>query len=166
LPPHDRLIARRVDGIEAALVDADPMEVVSLQQPLADTQPRVLTARVAGPAALLIAKARKITERKEDAGQGREHRLTDKDAADVVRLMLGTDPDDVSGRFETLLGNDRTAEVTRRGLVELRRLFGGARTTGTVMAISALAGDPIEEEVPGIVNAYLADLPILDDTGL
>jgi hypothetical protein len=159
LPPHDKLIARRVDGLEAALIDADPMEIASLLPLSNDTPRRVIRARVAGPAALLVAKAYKIAEREDNASQGRPNRLTDKDAGDVVRLMLGTEPDEVAARFETLLDNDRTATVTRNGLVELRRLFGGSRTTGTVMARSALAGDPIEHEVPGIVSAYLADLP-------
>jgi len=45
----------------------------------------VVPANVAGPAALLVAKAYKIHERSGEVGQ---RRLTDKDAGDVVRLMM------------------------------------------------------------------------------
>ena len=82
IPPHDPMSARRVPGLEAAVVDNDLMQVASLERQVDD---RVITARVARPAALLVAKAYKIQQRAGEAGQTR---LTDKDAGDVVRLMM------------------------------------------------------------------------------
>lgn len=79
IPPHNEMAARRVSGLEAAVVDHDLMDVPSLEPAIDD---RVISARVAGPAALLVAKAYKIQQR---AGEPGQRRLIDKDAGDVVR---------------------------------------------------------------------------------
>jgi hypothetical protein len=152
MPPHGGKAARQVDGLEAAVLDFDVMDVASLES----DDPRVLSARVAGPAALLVAKAYKIAQR---AGEPNRYRLDNKDAGDVIRLMLATDEDEVAARFDMLLASERTAEVTVKGLASLRELFGAARTTGTLMAVDALAGDPIETQVPLIGPAYVQALP-------
>lgn len=55
---------------------------------------RRLAARVAGPTALLIAKAHKIQDRL--APGVRLDRLVDKDASDVYRLMLTTPPERIT----------------------------------------------------------------------
>ena len=154
MPPHDRMAARRVDGLEAAVVDFDVMEIAAFDP--ADT--RRLNARVAGPAALLIAKAHKIDERAGEAGQTR---LTDKDAGDVIRLMLATDEDEAVSRFEMLLANQRARAVTEAGLRKLRSLFGAAATLGTTMAARALAGDPVADQVQLVGPAFLQALPTL-----
>lgn len=152
MPPHARDSARQVPGLEPAVADFEVMDVASLEP----SDPRVVAARVAGPAALLVAKAHKIAER---VAEGKPHRLNNKDAGDVIRLMLVTDEYEVAERFERLLANDGTAEVTRAGLASLRDLFGAARTPGTLMAIDALAGDPVEGQIPAIGPAYLQALP-------
>jgi len=48
---------------------------------------RVHEIRVAGPAALLIAKTIKIGDRLDDANRGDLKRIVDKDALDVLRLL-------------------------------------------------------------------------------
>ncbi|MFC0861832.1 hypothetical protein ACFHYQ_05920 [Sphaerimonospora cavernae] len=58
LPPHPKMAARHVSGLEATLFDHSPLRVPSLE-PYVDH--RVLTVNVAGPAALLIAKTFKMT---------------------------------------------------------------------------------------------------------
>lgn len=151
MPPHDRMAARRVDGLEAAVVDFDRMDVASLDA----ADPRVLNTRVAGPAALMIAKSYKIVQR---AGERNQHRLDNKDAGDVVRLMLAVDEDQAARRFDALLRDGRTEEVTSKGLEFLRSLFGGARTPGTEMAIEALAADPIRDQIRLIAPSYLRAL--------
>jgi hypothetical protein len=60
------------------------MTIASLQQ---DTDSRIATIRVAGPAVLLVAKAYKMAERIIDDLHGRPHRVKPKDAGDVIRLM-------------------------------------------------------------------------------
>jgi hypothetical protein len=64
IPPHDRRATRRARGLEAAVVDNDVLEIRTLDA----TGARRVNARVAGPAALLIAKLHKIAERDILAG--------------------------------------------------------------------------------------------------
>lgn len=54
---------------------------------------RRLQTKVAGSAALFVAKAHKLHDR---VASRRADRLDDKDAADVVRLMQTTNPDEVT----------------------------------------------------------------------
>lgn len=152
MPPHDRSAARRTEGLEAAAVDADLMTVSSLD-PGADD--RAMEIRVAGPAALLIAKAYKIHDR---VAAPERDRLVDKDASDVIRLMMATDPDDARERVATLLACPRTTAVARTGLEYLRALFGAARTTGTSMAVRALRGSVDEQAVRRLAPAFVAAL--------
>ena len=59
LGPHGKRAARKVRGLEAVVVDNDTMTISALD-PL---DPRSIDVKVAGSAALLIAKAYKIAER-------------------------------------------------------------------------------------------------------
>lgn len=152
IPPHDRMSARRVAGLEPAVVDYDMTKVPSLEP---DVDGRVIEARVAGVAALFVAKAYKITQRVDEPGQSR---LTNKDAGDVLRLMMATAPEDVVERCGALLADNRSANVTRTGLDYLQRLFGAGATVGTEMAVSALAGAVDGDDVRAIAPAYVAAL--------
>jgi len=155
LPPHGHESARLATGLEAAAVDNDPMLLQSLQP---DLDRRTATMRVAGIAALLIAKAYKIDDRLAESSPGRE---ADKDAGDVVRLLLTADPDYVGQRIQTLLNDERTAATTNQGLVKLRRLFGARRTPGTDMAAGALAASGLPEAtIRATPAAFLAALPL------
>lgn len=78
LPGHDARAARIVKGLDGAIVDADVMRLAALEP--SDT--RAFDVRVAGPSALLVAKAHKIDERH---GTGRQ---SDKDALDVLRSCV------------------------------------------------------------------------------
>src|SRR2546423_1341311 len=49
IPPHSRRATRRATGLEAAVVDNDPMTI----EALAPGDPRAFVVKVAGPAALL-----------------------------------------------------------------------------------------------------------------
>lgn len=153
IPPHDRMAARRVPGLEAAVVDNDQLEIHSFEP---EVDERVVLANVAGPAALLVAKAYKIHERLGEIGQ---RRLTDKDAGDVVRLVVSdTGPEQVAVRFQRLLNDERTRDTARLGLEHLRGLFGAAATPGTEMAVSALTGILGPARVRAVVPAYVAAL--------
>jgi hypothetical protein len=63
LPSHDKCTARIARGLEPALVDNDIVTITALES----NDPRAFRLRVAGPAALLTAKAIKISERLEQA---------------------------------------------------------------------------------------------------
>ncbi len=58
MPPHERKTARRVPGLEAAIVDRDRLTIAGFAD-----DGRSVEAWVAGPAALLVAKAYKLAER-------------------------------------------------------------------------------------------------------
>ncbi len=117
IPPHGKRAARRAVGLEAALVDHSPMTVAALDQ--ADI--RQVTVEVAGVAALLVAKAHKIRDRLDT---GRTDRLSDKDAADVYRIMQTARPAAVAETMRSLTENAVSAEVTVQALDFMRDLFG------------------------------------------
>ncbi len=148
---HGNRAARRILGLEAALIDHSPREIMPLDA--ADT--RSITAEVAGPAALLVAKAHKLHDRVED---DRSHRVKDKDASDVVRLMQTTTPSTLAVVFEKLLNDPVAGTPTRDGLDYLRQLFGRRGRPGVTMAMNALtiAMDPNTVEV--ICTSFMAQL--------
>ena len=89
IQPHDKMAARKVAGLETAMVDRSPMTIKALDA----HDDRAITVHVAGPAALLVAKAFKIKDRLSDPGK--PERVVDKDAGDVVRIMMASSPRDV-----------------------------------------------------------------------
>ena len=137
IPPHGKRAARRAVGLEAALVDHSPMVVTALDP----SDMRTVTVEVAGLAALLVAKAHKINDRVQG---GRPDRLSDKDAADVYRIMQTSRPADIAETIAGLLTDQRSADVTRQALELMDALFGRKAGEGVAMARRALqlAVDP------------------------
>lgn len=130
LPPHGKTIARRAIGLEGAIIDNDLLEVGAL-----DGDPRRFTVRVAGPAALVVAKAHKLRDR---LAEGKADRIADKDAADVYRLMLGVPVRVFLQRLEPLLANETAGPVCREATDLLWQLFGARGAPGVRMAAAAL----------------------------
>lgn len=150
LPPHANRSMRRARGLEAVVVDNSEMQVPALD-PADD---RVLTVKVAGPAALLVAKAHKIHER-----IGRPHRLNDKDAHDAYRLFVATETHILHQAFIGLLDDDVSSEVTREALTILDDLFAaGPAALGSMMAGRAEEGIGAPEEVALAVSLLAGDL--------
>jgi hypothetical protein len=150
LEGHDRHAARRVRGLEAALIDHGPMRIAAIDP--ADR--RAVTAQVAGPAALLIAKIHKISERVESG----RHRRTpvDKDAGDLFRLVQATSIVDMAAGFRSALDAHVARDVARAALDHLVALFGSRAGAGIPMAIRAIgvAGeDP--DTITAILTAYV-----------
>lgn len=138
VPPHDSKAMRRARGLEAALVDNAPILIGALD-PAAD--PREFTLAVAGPAALLVAKLRKIHDRIDTPD-----RLNNKDAHDVYRLLRAIETEVLSDALSRLLRDPLGSEVTREALEHLDRDFAlGANARGSLMAGAAerLVGDPV-----------------------
>lgn len=79
--------ARITPGLEPALVDHDPMVLLALEEE-GDERPTVL--KVAGPAAMLVAKLIKLQERLDERRAGRSDRIKPKDVIDIFRLLVGT----------------------------------------------------------------------------
>ena len=148
LPGHDPRVARRVRGLEGSLVDADVLSVVALEPGDA----RGFGLRVAGPAALLVAKLHKIQERRGSV------RLNDKDALDVLRLLRGTSTADMAGRCGAIAADVRSRDATRQALAWLRELFGQRRGEGVRMAQRAAAGLADAAEIEASSVALVLDL--------
>ncbi len=145
IPPHSKTVARKVVGLEGALVDRDLQRIGSME----DADPRTFMLNVAGPGALLVAKLHKIEER-----VGEADRLTDKDALDVLRLLRAIPTQDVANRLALLLADPVSSRVTADALESLPRLFGSAGAAGSQMA--ARAASPLED--PDTVRASLVAL--------
>jgi hypothetical protein len=159
IPPHATESARRVEGLETALVDNSWLIVTSLE-PAVDHRAREV--KVAGVPALLVAKAFKIRDRLANPRAGRE---ADKDAADVIRLMQVSQPEKIAADFTQLVEDQETGSVTRTGLRLLRQQFSQQRTEGTVLAEQALAGAVPDSFVRTLAPAFIDQLPELLDAG-
>ena len=131
LPPHDKMAARKARGLEGAILDSDPCEVTALD----GADPRRFVVRVAGPAALVVAKLHKLRDRLD---AGADDRIADKDAADVYRLMLATPIDEFLGRLRPLLEDDRAGPPCQEAVVLLGGLFGAPAARGVEMAVRSL----------------------------
>ena len=132
IPPHDKFSARQTRGIEATLVDFDVQEITSLD--LADN--RSISAKVAGPAALLVAKIHKIVERLQTP-----IRSNDKDAHDSYRILRSVETSELRNRFLSLLNDELSQQSTMEALVYLREQFAaGPESAGSMMAGRAEAG--------------------------
>jgi len=149
IPPHGKLTARKVIGIEGALVDRDFHTIGALDS----SDSRAYDVNVAGPAALLVAKVFKISERRADTD-----RLSDKDALDVLRLLQATPTTDMAQRVAVLLANPVSQAVTAEGLGRLPELFGSRTAHGSVMAARAARGLEREETIVASVAALAQDL--------
>ncbi|MFE0021768.1 hypothetical protein [Amycolatopsis sp. NPDC059021] len=135
-------------------MDRSPVTITGL----GNADNRSISVHVAGPAALLVAKAHKIRDRYE-ARLDKPHRLVGKDASDVYRLMVTTPVSEVADSFRALVADTRVGAVTSSGLRHLRELFGGADTPGVRLAIEALAGDIPERRIRALAPAFVNALP-------
>lgn len=152
LGPHGKRAARKAVGLEAAILDNDVLAIRALDP---DDQ-REIDCRVAGPTALLIAKAHKIQDRLEQPG--RPDRLIDKDAGDVYRLMQTTPAARVREVAANLLADKRVAQPSRRGLEMLREQFGARRAPGVEMAVRSLRVGVPEDRIRAVCVAFVSAL--------
>jgi hypothetical protein len=154
LGPHGKRAARKAPGLEAAILDNDVLTVKALDP--GDT--RRIDSKVAGPTALLIAKAHKIQDRLEH--QARPDRLIDKDASDVYRLMLTTPAERINEVVATLLANGRVTGSAERGLDLLRAQFGARRAPGVEMAVRALRVGVPEDRIRAVCVSFIAAIDV------
>jgi hypothetical protein len=147
LGPHGKRAARKAPGLEAVLIDNQVMVVEALDP----GDERSLKVKVAGPASLLVAKTHKIRDR---VASGREDRLDDKDASDVVRLMQRCSPERVGPVLRGLLSHPIAAGPTAEALEAFAELFGTRNGVGIEMASRALRVAMPPERVRAICLAY------------
>lgn len=135
LGPHGNRAARKARGLEATLVDQQLRTIEAMD----DEDGRTFEVAVAGPAALLVAKLHKISERVGSPG-----RREDKDALDVLRLLRAVPLEVFTEGIGELLGEEVSAGVTGEALASLRDLFSEPSRAGCRMAARAAA--PLEPE--------------------
>jgi hypothetical protein len=159
LPSHDREATRRTPGLEAALVDRDRQTIKALER----DDKRRYTIAVAGPAALLVAKLQKMSERQSQ----KERRQTAKDGHDVYRLLRDIPTESFVKRFEILLVDPVSQDVTRAAIGHLEALFGSAGAPGAAMAGATVTGvgDPaqVAEASAVLAGDLLAALRAAED---
>lgn len=114
---------------------------------------RVIRAKVAGTAALLVAKLHKIAERVEEP-----RRLVDKDAHDVYRIFRAIATAELAQHVEVLLHNDLSHDVTIQALGYLRALFAHGTAMGALMAGRAEEGVGDPAQVSAAVTFLAQDL--------
>jgi hypothetical protein len=142
---HSKQAAGRADGLEAAVVDRDPMEIRSYDS----TDKRTMTVDVAGPTALLVAKLHKLSDRALEADR-RPDRLIAKDAADSYRLMLHLGVDTAVTTFRYLADQPIASAATGKALEHLRSLFAAPALVGVKLAVEGLASDLPSDRVEAV----------------
>ena len=147
IPPHDNMSARRVRGIEGALVDHAPMIVTGLEAG-DERQHEIL---VAGPSALLVAKLHKIAERVEQPRRQRP-----RDAHDVFRLLREVEVEVFADGFAAMRPSDVSHHVALEGIGHLRALFGEPTRHGAQQAAQAVTGLVEDPEAVALQCAVLA----------
>jgi len=125
---HGNRAARKARGLEAAVVDYVSVQLTALEA----EDSRRLVVRVAGPAALLVAKLHKIAERVGQAG-----REDDKDALDVLRLLRHFPGDRIAADLQRLIADEIAGPRTREAMQHLEDLFSDATSPGSRMAARA-----------------------------
>lgn len=148
LPPHDRMAARKAVGLEGVLLDNDLQVVAALDGP----DPRHFSVRIAGPAALVVAKVHKLRDRLRE---GHTDRIADKDAADTYRLMLATPVEAFLARLRPLLDDAVAGPPCREAVELLGQLFGARASDGVRMAADALRVAVPPERVAGVCTGFV-----------
>lgn len=149
-PPHDRYAMRRTHGIEGALVEYFMKTITSLEP----NDSRSFEVKVAGPAALLVAKLHKISDR---LGQSQDRR-DDEDAHDVYRLLRRVETATLAEGSQRLLSKSVSTTVTTEAIGMLRDLFGWSSAEGSLLAGRAEEGVGDPEQVALAVSLLATDL--------
>jgi hypothetical protein len=142
----------RAAGLELAMLDRELMVLDSLNPD--DRRQREMY--VAGPAAILCAKAYKLAERVADARRpnGR-NRIKAKDAGDVWRLMATTDPKKVRATFAAGEDDPQLGPAIAAGRDHLVSLFSAAGP-GYDLAALDLADSLPEQQVHATIDDWIA----------
>lgn len=146
LSGHHRNSARSVRGLEATVIDNEWLLVEALEE----TDDRSVWCRVAGPSALLVAKAHKIQDRLEPGT--RLDRQKDKDALDMYRIALAVPESRLVPSFLALVNDNRSATATQDGLRVISRLFSSPRSVGVQMTSRALGGSVPANRITAVLT--------------
>jgi hypothetical protein len=137
IAPHEKLTARIAHGLEPALLDHAVVAITALDS----ADDRQFSLKVAGPAALLTAKAIKIGERLEQADQ-QPDRLKEKDALDAFRLLQAVEVADLVRGFARHREDQHSAAATAEAFDILRAHGQAPEGSIAQLAAAAVPGDP------------------------
>jgi hypothetical protein len=153
IPPHSKESARIAPGLEAALVDRAPRTITALEA----TDPRTVEVNLAGPAALLVAKLIKISERFSSAERGRADRLREKDALDILRILQQVEIDSLVSGFARHQAEPHAASSSAVAVQFLREH--GLEPGGQLprLAVAAALGDPTTAVIFAALAVELTD---------
>lgn len=154
---HGNRAARKTTGMEAALIDYDRLAI----EALTPADERSFEIKVAGAAAMLVAKTHKLKDR---AGSNRNDRLSDKDASDVVRLMVAKPAAETAKVLAMLCEHPLAGPPTRAALEDFHTLFGDRSGQGIWMASRALRQAMPVERIRAICLTYAGELAEAIDT--
>lgn len=154
LAPHEKLTARIARGLEPALIDNEHVSITSLEP----SDSRAFELRVAGPAALLTAKAIKISERLDQADT-QPDRLKEKDALDAFRILQAIDTPDLVRGFAIHREDEHAATVTAEAMEVYRAHASTPQGRIALLATNAAQSDPtIAPAFAALVNDLLSAL--------
>lgn len=131
MPLHDNRCARPTDGLQPVLVDNAAHAIKSLNP---DGDDRQFQLAVAGPAAVITARAIKLSERLAD----RAGRVRPKDALDIYRLLSELSVDELVRGYERHALDEHATGSSGLGLAELL----ARRREIASLAADAARGDP------------------------
>jgi len=152
IPPHASTATRRAVGLEAAVVDNQVTRIEALDP----GDRRAFDVNVAGPAALLVSKLHKISERRDNP-----RRLIDKDAHDVYRLLVACPTQELGEALTRLRLDQLAGPVTVQAIGFLDELFAGSpNALGAAMAGRAEAGVGSPDTVAASAAILAADLMV------
>lgn len=135
---HGKHAVSAARGTELSVLDR---QLISLRS--FDDGPDV-EAYVAGPSALLCAKAYKIHDRLDPAERRRNaDRLRPKDYADLYRLLLAITPEEAAEVFARSIADERIGEAVTLGCRHLLDVLEDSANAGSMVADAW--GDPSRE---------------------
>lgn len=137
IPPHEKHVARIASGLEPSLVDNEVVTLTALDP----DDDRSTALRVAGPVALLVAKAIKLSERL-DSAERRPDRVKEKDALDVYRLLQAVDVSTIAEGFKRHRSDEFAAPVSDAALSIYREYASDPRARIVQLAVAAAQSDP------------------------
>jgi hypothetical protein len=134
LGAHGKHAAGRAAGLEMVMLDFNVMPIAAL-----DGSARTAgDVKVAGIGALLCAKSYKLAERLIARDAGGRNRVRSKDAGDVWRLMLVSDPREVADRFDAAVAHPVLGPAIGLGRSYLRTVFDPRNGEGLLLAVDDL----------------------------
>jgi len=150
--PGQKNTAGRAVGLELSLWDKHLRKLATIDEPIKDAE-----VFIAGPAALLVAKAHKIHERLEQVMK-RPDRLRPKDSGDIALLMMVSDPVEVRQTMNNnATAHPETAEVIRSAANWLVEMYSDSTQVSVTrqQAADSLAARFDENDVFTAIDGWL-----------